>query len=380
MECGIFHTPYMRPERSDKETFKYSLDLARQADQVGFRDFMVGEHATQAWENIPNPELVIAAAAMETDRLRFAPMAHILPLHLPGDLAIQVGYLSRILEGRYFLGIGAGSWENDAILRGQPGDLSEAQPRMRESLEIMQRIWRREAFEFRGQYFAGGYPDVAADHSDAAETAEGAEFHALADHSPWGGADNLEIAVTGLSPRSPSLKFAGERGFKPISFFGGTQVLKTQWDTYATAARSAGYTPNPADFRVSRDIFVADTDKEAKKLAINGALGYAWEKYLVPIYKKYGIFQGYIDDSGTGIDVQDVDMEFLAEHVWLCGSPETIIEKINRQVEMGVPFGQLDMNTHDAIDDPAPWLESMRLLATEVVPNIQVPTVEAALV
>ena len=79
MECGVFHTPYMRPGRKDKETFEYSLMLAKACDKFGYRDFMVGEHGMQAWENIPNPELLIVAAGLQTERMRFAPMAHIVP-------------------------------------------------------------------------------------------------------------------------------------------------------------------------------------------------------------------------------------------------------------------------------------------------------------
>ncbi|OIH82804.1 hypothetical protein BLJ79_17800 [Arthrobacter sp. UCD-GKA] len=92
--------------------------MAREADRAGFRDFMIGEHAPQVWENFPNLELVIAACARETERMRFAPMAQILPRQHPAALAIQTGYLSQILGGRYFLGAGAGSCEVDAITRG----------------------------------------------------------------------------------------------------------------------------------------------------------------------------------------------------------------------------------------------------------------------
>jgi hypothetical protein len=66
-------------------------------------------------------------------------------------------------------------------------------------------------------------PGAAASH-DAFDVKEGEEYHAVADHSPYGGADGLEVAVTGLSMNSPSHKLAGERGWTPISFYGGSQV------------------------------------------------------------------------------------------------------------------------------------------------------------
>ena len=138
MESGLIHIPYMRPERSSRETFDWALANAREADKAGFTEFMVAEHATQKWECIPTPELVIAAAAVQTERIKFAPMAHLLPHHHPAGLAIQVGWLSQILEGRYFLGIGAGAYPQASLLHGIE-DLSTNPARVRESLEIMEK-------------------------------------------------------------------------------------------------------------------------------------------------------------------------------------------------------------------------------------------------
>jgi 3,6-diketocamphane 1,6-monooxygenase len=49
MESGLIHIPYSRPERSSREVFDWALANAREADQAGFTEFMVAEHATQKW-------------------------------------------------------------------------------------------------------------------------------------------------------------------------------------------------------------------------------------------------------------------------------------------------------------------------------------------
>jgi Coenzyme F420-dependent N5,N10-methylene tetrahydromethanopterin reductase and related flavin-dependent oxidoreductases len=371
MKSGIFHVPYMRPERTAREVFDYSVLIAREADQAGFADFMIGEHATQGWESVPNPEIVIGACARETEQLRFAPMAHLLGLHQPGSLAIQTGWLSQVLEGRYFLGVGPGAYPRDAIIRGQAADLSEARPRRDEALEIMQKVWDRKPFHYEGKFFKGGFPE------EEAASEDGAEFHVMPDFSPWGGPENLEIAMTALSHGSASMKYTGERNFSPISFFGGLEVARSHWAMYAEGATSKGHTPDRNRFRMCRDIVVADTDKEAKEIAINGGLGHCWEKYLVPIYKTFNILNGYVDDSGTGIDPSEIDMDFIAEHVWICGSPETVIAKIEKMNGDIGGMGEIVMNTHDYIDDPKPWIESMHRIAKEVVPNVKA-TVTAA--
>jgi alkanesulfonate monooxygenase SsuD/methylene tetrahydromethanopterin reductase-like flavin-dependent oxidoreductase (luciferase family) len=151
-------------------------------------------------------------------------------------------------------------------------------------------------------------------------------------------------------------------------------LLKSQWETYSAACESVGTKADGAKFKVARAVFVARTDEEAKEKAKNGVLGYAWTKYLMPVYKKYRILQGFIDDSdGPAVDMNDVDLDYLADHVWLCGSPETVIKKIERTFDQaGFRYGQIAVNTHDALDDPEPWVESLRLFAAEVVPNVPV--------
>jgi alkanesulfonate monooxygenase SsuD/methylene tetrahydromethanopterin reductase-like flavin-dependent oxidoreductase (luciferase family) len=361
MDSGIIHIPYMRPERTSRQTFDWALENARQADQAGFTEFMVAEHATQKWECIPNPELVIAAAAVQTERIKFAPMAHLLPHHHPAGLAIQVGWLSQILEGRYFLGIGAGAYPQASYLHGIE-DIENNPARVRESLEIMEKIWKREPFFQKGQFWSAGYPEEvesAAEHDD----------HALADFSPWGG--KLDIAVTGLSVNSPSIRFAGERGFMPVSIYSGSSILKTHWETYEKAALENGHKPDRSKYHVSQTVFVAETDKEAKKLALEGGIGYAFQRYLWPIWERFGMLEGFVADAGA--EMSDVDLEWICDNVWIVGSPETVTEKLNKLYEFTGGWGTLQVESHDYMDDPEPWFQSMRLIAQEVAPKIKLP-------
>ncbi|QYB02148.1 LLM class flavin-dependent oxidoreductase [Rhodococcus sp. USK10] len=369
MDSGIFHNPYMKPGRSMREVLDWSVRLAQVADKAGVADFMIGEHATEGWQPIPNPEIVIGACALVTDNIRFAPMAHILPMHQPASLAIQIGWLSQVLEGRYFLGIATGAYPRDAAVRGQPMDLSEARPRMLEAIEVMEKVWKREPFHYEGDFYNAGYPSVEATDPDPTR-----DLNLQSDFTPWGGRQNLEIAVTGMSANSSSMRFAGQRGYLPISFYGGADSVRSHWDTYSAAAVEAGHAADRSRFRVSRDIFVADTDKEAKRRAIVGGLGYFWDRYLVPVYKRYGLLQGFIDDSGTDITPEDVTLDWLAEHVWVCGSADTVTRKLEEMSERIGGFGTIVMNSHDCIDDPEPWFESTQRLAQEVAPRISMPS------
>ncbi|GAA5063693.1 LLM class flavin-dependent oxidoreductase [Nocardia callitridis] len=365
METGLIVHPYMRPERTARQTFDWCVQQAVAADKIGFDSIMLSEHASQRWENIPNPELIIAAAARQTENIKFAPMAHLLPHQHPAKLAIQVGWLSQILEGRYFLGVGAGAYPQSSYIHGIKNgeDTKFTNEMVRESLEIMEKIWKREPFFHEGRFWNAGYPEEL--HAD-----DGDDQHKLADFSPWGGAP--EIAVTGFSANSPSMRFAGERGFRPVSIFSGLEALKTHWETYREAAEANGHVADRARYHVSQTVFVADTDKEAKRQVMEGPIGYCFERYLIPIWWRFHMMDGFIKDAGA--DPADVDLEWVVDNVFCVGSPDTVVEKINRLFEATGGWGTLQVESHDYYDDPAPWFNSLELIAKEVAPRISLPT------
>ena len=366
MQCGIFMTPYNPPSRTPRQVFDWATGIARIADQAGYVDFMIGEHYTLGWENIPLPEAIIAACAQTTSRIRFAPMAHLLPYHDPGTLAIRIGWLSQVMEGRYFLGVAPGGHHTDAILHGYES-LGELPARQLEALHLMERVWERKPFCEKGKYMQAGFPgpDTMPEY-----------WVDIANNNPYGGRDKLEIAVTGLSMNSSSMRFAGERDYSPISFFGGTPQMKAHWDTWSAANEKAGYKPDRSRYRVCRDVFIADTDAEAARLVRKTGMMQTWHKYLKEIYVKFKLFDGIIADSGVDITPDSIDEDFLINHVILCGSPETVIEKLEKLADACGGWGQIVANQHDSIDDPKPWEESLQRLAIEVCPKVKMNLAE----
>jgi len=368
METGLIFHPYMRPGRTARQTFEWGVQSSVACDKAGFDSMMISEHASQIWENIPNPELIIAAAALQTQNIKFAPMAHILPHHNPTKLAMMVGWLSQILEGRYFMGIGAGAYPLASYMHGIRGDDQKTEhlnEMVRESLTIMEKIWKREPFFYEGKYWDAGFPE-----EEIALTEED-EQHRLADYSPWGGFFP-EFAVTGFSPNSPSMRLAGERNFKPVSIFSGEDALKRHWEIYSEANIKAGFTPDRQRHAVSQTVFVGDTDAEAKKEVMEGPIGYCFNKYLIPIWRRFGMMDGFAKDAG--IDPLKADLEFLVDHVFVVGSPDTVVDKINTLFAKVGGWGTLQIEAHDYYDDPSPWFNSLNLAAKEVAPRISLPT------
>ena len=253
MEVGMFQTPFVRPERTAKQVFDWAIRQAIHADRIGFSEYWVGEHATLNWEGIPSPELVIAAAASQTKRIKLGPLAHLLPYHHPATLAVQTAWLSQILEGRYMLGVATGAYPTDAALRGIT-DMSKNHAMMLESIRMMEKVWRAEPFHDEGEFWQAGYP--------APNPAKPPR-----DVRPWGG--KVPMAMTGLSAPSPSIAFAGEHGFIPASVYAGNAFLRSHFQTYREKMEAGGRKADRSMHRVVRDVIVADTDEAARNLAIN---------------------------------------------------------------------------------------------------------------
>jgi alkanesulfonate monooxygenase SsuD/methylene tetrahydromethanopterin reductase-like flavin-dependent oxidoreductase (luciferase family) len=127
---------------------------------------------------------------------------------------------------------------------------------------------------------------------------------------------------------------------------------------------------------VCRDVFIADTDAEAARLVRKTGMMQTWHKYLKEIYVKFKLFDGIIADSGMDITPDTIDEDFLINHVILCGSPETVIEKLEKLADACGGWGQIVANQHDSIDDPQPWAESVQRLALEVCPNVKMNLAE----
>jgi alkanesulfonate monooxygenase SsuD/methylene tetrahydromethanopterin reductase-like flavin-dependent oxidoreductase (luciferase family) len=350
MKFAVFQSPHTPPGRSPRDVYRWVVGQAIVADRAGLTEYWVGEHATVAWEPVPNPEILLAAAALETENIKLCPGAHLLPYHHPASLAVQVAWLTHLTQGRYILGVGAGAYPTDAALRGITA-MSRNHDMVVEALSIMAKIWEAKPFHFEGEFWNAGYPELKPGQAP------------LRDVTPFGG--HVDIALAGTSSPSQSLAFAGSRGYIPLSVFAGNERVAKHWEVYSKAAAQAGISVDRSILRVQRDVFVADSDKEARRWAKEGPLGYAWTTILLPHFKRLGLLEGLIPGLR---DLSDVDLDYLAEHVWIVGSPKTVAEKLQQCLDESGGWGTTMVPSHDYSQNPEPWNESLRLLTAEVAP------------
>ena len=142
----------------------------------------------------------------------------------------------------------------------------------------------------------------------------------------------------------------------------------SHWDSYEAGARKAGNVVSRREWRMVREIFVADTDEEAWELSVNGEMGRMMNEYFLPLLKAFGFTDFLKADASTPDD--QVDAAYCAEHNWLIGSPQTVAEKIEKVYADTGGFGVLLLFGFDYLEHEPAWKRSLELLAKEVMPKV----------
>ena len=75
------------------------LELVEWVEQLGFTEAWFGEHHSTGWETICSPELMIAAAAERTRRIRLGTGVISLPYHHPLMVANRIIQLDHMTMG-----------------------------------------------------------------------------------------------------------------------------------------------------------------------------------------------------------------------------------------------------------------------------------------
>ena len=225
----------------------------------------------------------------------------------------------------------------------------------REALDIILKMWSSdERLEYAGYYWTVRNPEEM--------------FGFLKPHLKPKQAPHPPIGVAGLSKGSDTLKLAGERGYMPMSLNLNPAYVSSHWESVEIGARVSERTPNRNDWRLVREVFVADTDEEAWRLSVEANMGRMMSEYFLPLLENFGFFE-YLKHDPEVPD-SDVTAAYCAKHNWIIGSPDTVAEKIAKIYDDVGGFGQLLVFGFDYVDKPEAWHHSLELLSKEVLPKV----------
>jgi alkanesulfonate monooxygenase SsuD/methylene tetrahydromethanopterin reductase-like flavin-dependent oxidoreductase (luciferase family) len=135
------------------------------------------------------------------------------------------------------------------------------------------------------------------------------------------------------------------------------------------AART-GRTPSRSDWRIAREVYVADTTERAREEALNGPFGESFIRYWM-----YLIGNGPRGTAAFKIDPEmsdeELTPEYMLENFWIVGDPDECTRQIRDLYDEVGGFGVLLPQTHDWGRDRAKWDHSMELMATEILPGLK---------
>src|SRR5438034_2377405 len=263
--------------------------------------------------------------------------------------------LDHLAQGRLNFGVAASGLPSDWARLNVDGKAGQHREMTREALDIILRLWSDEPeFDHKGKYWH--------------VTKTGTMIDTLKPHIAPLQKPHPPIGVAGVSKGSDTLKLAGEHGFLPTSLNLNPSYVASHWASVEEGARRTGRNPSRADWRLVREIFVADSDAEAWRLSVEAQMGRMMREYFLPLLKNVGVIQFLKHDEAVADS--DVTPEYCAQHNWLIGSPSTVVEKIERMYDEVGGFGSLLLFCFDYSDNPRAWHNSMRLLAEEVMPRV----------
>jgi alkanesulfonate monooxygenase SsuD/methylene tetrahydromethanopterin reductase-like flavin-dependent oxidoreductase (luciferase family) len=354
LRLGMFVMPIHNPAKPLAQCIDEDLELAVQCEGLGFHDFWVGEHHSSTVENIVMPEIFLGKVLGLTERIRIGPAPVCLQYHHPAHVAGRLAFLDHMSHGRLNVCFGPGAIPTDMEVFG--AHPSESGARVAESIDMIMRLWSGEVpIDIEGRFWNvkmkdNLHPNFGVGHL----------------HKPFQ-QPHPPIYVPSISRASEGLSKAAERGFRFISHHMiHRSALREQWNTYSQAAAAAGRAAGPSDWAVARNVFVADSTDDARRLAKGNSLG-SCIQYILELTRATAPAGVAMWKRDLLQPDSDCNLDYFVNEVIIAGDPEHVTRQLLELREQVGPFGTLVLTAHDW-DDRDRWARSLELFTREVVP------------
>lgn len=339
LKFGIFLAPFHRLGENPTLALARDMELLEWLDWLGYDEAWIGEHHSAGWELIASPELMIAAAAQRTKRIKLGSGVTSLPYHHPLLVAQRFVQLDHMTRGRAMLGCGPGALTSDAHMLGI--DAVTQRPRMMEALDAIMRLLKcDQPVTMKTDWF---------------------ELHDARLHlAPY--SDPLfDIAVA--STITPfGMIAAGTHGIGVLSIGaglpGGPEALAQQWKIAEDAAAKAGKVADRKKWRLVVNAHLAEGDEQALREVQAG------ERVETVTY-----FENTLGRPPGRAD--DPLREGVRMGTTLVGSPPTVIKGIEHLIELSAGgIGGVLFRAHEWANREQ-TLRSYELFARYVMPHFQ---------
>ena len=352
------------------DTYAEHLAAWEALDRLGYDGVGFNEHHTSPYGLMNSPNLMAAAAAQRTKRLRLLIYGNLLPLHDPLRLAEELAMLDCLSNGRIVSGFARGIPREYNVYRVP---LSESRDRFEEAWEIIRRAWTEEAFSFSGKYWS--YEDVAIwprpvqqPHPPVWVPVSGSQ-----ETIEWAGRHDVPI-TPGLVPtrglREDIIRYyarcLAEHGHRITPDHLIIQASAYVADSKARAVAEAG----PYTLYFNRTLFSHGNVSEASRQREAGYLSAGSFDYVRP--------ENMAAVSGSRDRFRGMTLESVArdaeEMPW--GTPSEVIERIIAAADHA-GAGTVLINMNRGAMPHEMFMEQIRRFGTEVLPALQAHRVDS---
>jgi len=356
MELGFFTMPIHPVDKDWRVSLAEDREAFLLADKLGFKEGYVGEHVTDAAENITHCITFIAWLAAATKNIRLGTGTVNMPNTHPAAAAAQVAMLDHMLDGRFNFGISPGGLASDAEVFGNLDNDRNAM--FLEGIDTILKIWESEApYNIEGKFWK-----VTTERTQMTEIGQGIMPKPLQRPHP-------PIVVTAVAPFSKGVTAAAARGWDPISAnFLLKKWVKTHWPRYVEGCEQGGRPSDPANWRVARSVFVAEDMDTARDYALGPQSPYRfYYNQLLTKMKKHGRANLFKPDQDMHDD--EVTLDGVLEECVIWGTPDKVADGILELRDEVGDFGTLLYAGKDWAD-PELGRKSMTLLAEKSMPIV----------
>jgi natural product biosynthesis luciferase-like monooxygenase protein/amino acid adenylation domain-containing protein len=316
LDVGIF---YFGNYNAADSAGKYQLlmDGARYADANGFSSVWIPErHFDQFGGFSPNPSVLAAAIAMQTQNIQICAGSVVAPLHDPIRIAEEWSVVDNLSKGRVGISFASGWHPNDFVF--SPESFGDNRNLMFENIQTVRKLWEGESIERKG----------------------GNQSNVTLKTYPRPQQNSLPCWLTVVN-NPDSYRKAGELGMHILTNMMGQSLadLENNIQIYKAGLASHGHDPKKARITVLIHAYL----NEDPSIAIEDARQPMCDYLLSSI----NLFQKMAEGLGPVQDINrasQADKEFIVNKAYekyvatsaLIGSPKSVEPIVNHMLKIGV--------------------------------------------
>jgi len=377
MKIGYFCNITNWKKKPYTEILDNARDIALYCDKNNWNSIWFTEHHFnhEGMESSPNPLMICTDIAARTKQIRLGQACNVITFWNPIRLAEDIAALDQFSKGRVDVGIGRGVYGREAIHMNVEADLNDQAKNKRlfqETLTIMKKAWTEKFFSHKGEFYSYPSPNFVWQH-DMSPPNE--DFMDLKTN---------KIKKIGVIPRTfqkphpplwqvvdstGSIELAAKNGINCIMWIPTVKTLKKRFEIYKNEKSETEKKDIPMGEGISlvRDMFVAETMEDAKKLAGEQMVNYMrWVCHWRGLGNHMDPGEELPQTKGK-LDLLNYD--FLHKRNMLFGTPDYVIEKIKElQSELNLQNLQVWSSMPGVKHEDA--IRSIKLFNDEVIPKI----------